>query len=123
MYLIKKGSFEFSKILESGYNIIEGYNEISKTQFANGKRKKILTNYQDCVITIDLGGLDNSDLSTYLTNLTDGAFTYYSFKDSQYKTANFLVEKPNLTVNKMYSTTNYEMDDLTVILEKSSDIA
>ena len=84
--------------------------------------KEILTNYQDCVITIDLGGLDNNDLSTYLTNLTDGAFTYYSFKDNQYKTANFLVEKPNLTVNKMYSTTNYEMEDLTVILEKSSDI-
>lgn len=122
MYLIKKGNFEFSKILESGYNIIEGKNEISRTQFANGKRKKILTDYEDCVITLNLGGLDNSDLADYLDNLTDGTFTYFSFNDNGYKTANFLVEKPNLTVNKMISTTNYELDDLTIILEKSSDI-
>lgn len=122
MYLIKKGNFEFSKILESGYNIIEGNNEISKTQFANGKRKKILTNYEDCVITLNLGGLDDTDLSDYLDNLTDGTFTYFSLKDMQYKTANFLVEKPELVVNKMISLNNYELDDLTVILEKSSDI-
>lgn len=122
MYLIKKGNFEFSKILENGYDIIEGNNEISKTQFANGKRKKILTNYEDCVITLNLGGLDDTDLSDYLDNLTDGTFTYYSLKDMQYKTANFLVEKPELIVNKMISLNNYELDDLTVILEKSSDI-
>lgn len=122
MYLIKKGNFEFSKILESGYDIIEGNNEISKTQFANGKRKKILTNYEDCVITLNLGGLDDSDLSDYLDNLTDGTFTYFSLKDMTYKTANFLVDKPELVVNKMISLNNYELDDLTVILEKSSDI-
>lgn len=122
MYLIKKGNFEFSKILESGYTIVEGNNEISKTQFANGKRKKILTNYEDCVITLNLGGLDDSDLTDYLDNLTDGTYTYLSLKDMQYKTANFLVDKPELIVNKMLSTSNFEIDDLTVILEKSSDI-
>ena len=95
MYLIKKGNFEFNKILESGYNITQGNNEISKTQFANGKRKKIVTNYVDCVITLNLGGLDNTDLNTYLTNLTDGQFTYYSFINNQYETANFIVNKPN----------------------------
>jgi len=122
MYLIKKGNFEFSKILESGYDIIEGNNEISKTQFANGKRKKILTNYEDCVITLNLGGLDDTDLSDYLDKLTDGTFTYFSLKDMTYKTANFLVDKPELVVNKMISLNNYELDDLTVILEKSSDV-
>ena len=123
MYLIKKGNFEFNKILESGYNITQGNNEISKTQFANGKRKKIVTNYVDCVITLNLGGLDNTDLNTYLTNLTDGQFTYYSFINNQYETANFIVNKPSLTVNKMYSTSNYELEDLTVTLEKSSDVS
>ena len=122
MYLIKKGNFEFSKILESGYTIVEGNNEISKTQFANGKRKKILTNYEDCVITLNLGGLDDSDLTDYLDNLTDGTYTYLSLKDMQYKTANFIIDKPELIVNKMLSTSSFEIDDLTVILEKSSDI-
>lgn len=122
MYLIKKGNFEFSKILESGYTIVEGNNEINKTQFANGKRKKILTNYEDCVITLNLGGLDDSDLTDYLDNLTDGTYTYLSLKDMQYKTANFIIDKPELIVNKMLSTSSFEIDDLTVILEKSSDI-
>ena len=122
MYLIKKGNFEFSKILENGYTIVEGNNEISKTQFANGKRKKILTNYEDCVITLNLGGLDDSDLTDYLDNLTDGTYTYLSLKDMQYKTANFIIDKPELIVNKMLSTSSFEIDDLTVILEKSSDI-
>ena len=122
MYLIKKGNFEFSKILENGYTIVEGNNEISKTQFANGKRKKILTNYEDCVITLNLGGLDDSDLTDYLDNLTDGTYTYFSLKDMQYKTANFIIDKPELIVNKMLSTSSFEIDDLTVILEKSSDI-
>lgn len=122
MYLIKKGNFEFSKILESGYTIVEGNNEISKTQFANGKRKKILTNYEDCVITLNLGGLDDSDLTDYLDNLTDGTYTYLSLKDMQYKTANFIIDKPELIVNKMLSTSSFEIDDLTVILEKSSDV-
>ena len=122
MYLIKKGNFEFSKILESGYTIVEGNNEISKTQFANGKRKKILTSYEDCVITLNLGGIDDSDLIDYLDKLTDGTFTYFSLKDMQYKTANFIIDKPELIVNKMLSTSSFEIDDLTVILEKSSDI-
>lgn len=123
MYLIKKGNFEFTKILESGYTISEGANEINRVQFANGKRKKIITNYIDCIITINLGGLDGSDLSSYLSNLTDGAYTYYSFKDGQYKTANFIVDKPELIVNKAFSVTDYEIDDLLITLEKSSDVS
>lgn len=122
MYLIKKGNFEFNKILESGYTIKEGKNEISIVQFANGKRKKVLTNYEDCVIYIELGGLDNTDLTNYLSNLVDGTYEYYSFNDSQYKTANFIVSKPELTVNKALNINNYEIDDFTVKLEKSSDV-
>ena len=123
MYLIKKGTFEFVKILESNYKIQEGNNTISKKQFANGKRKKIVTNYEDCVIKIGLGGLDSTDFANYYTALTDGAYQYYSLKDNQYKTANFLVEKPEISVNRMISTNNYNIDDFTVILEKSSDVS
>lgn len=122
MYLLKKGSFEFSKILESGYQITEGKNLINKVQLANGKRKKILTDYEDCVITINLGGLDNTDLSLYLSNLTDGTYTYLSLKDMNYKVANFIVDKPELTIDKMYSSSSYEIGDLTIVLEKSGDV-
>lgn len=122
MYLIKKGTLEFTKILASNYKIKEGNNTISKKQMVNGKRKKIITNYEDCIIKINLGGLDNTDFEDYYNALTDGAFTYYSLKDMEYKTANFLVEKPEISVNKMLSASNYLIDNVTVTLEKSSDI-
>lgn len=122
MYLIKKNNFEFNKILENGYVIKEGNNTISTQQLANGKRKKILTNYIDCIITINLGGLDNTDFEDYYNELTDGTYEYYSLNDNQYKTANFIVEKPEIAINKMISTSNYSIDDFTVTLEKSSDI-
>lgn len=122
MYLIKKNNFEFVKILESGYSIKEGNNQIRKKQFANGKRKKILTSYKDCVIKIKLGGLDSSDFINYYNALTDGEYTYYSFNDMEYKRANFIVDKPEVQVNRMISTTNFLIDDFEITLEKSSDV-
>lgn len=122
MYLLKKGNFEFNKILESGYEIDEQPNTIKKVQFVNGRRKRIDTDYIDCIIKINLGGIDNSDIQTYLTNLTDGPFTYWSYKYNQYKTANFLVTLPSIVTDRAYSTSNYYLGDISITLEKSSDV-
>lgn len=122
MYLLKQDSFIFNKILESGYSINEQPNLISKVQFVNGKRKKIVTDYTDCVISINLGGLEASDIDDYLTALVDGAYEYYSINEQTYKTANFIATKPLLTINKAYSTSEQYFDDFTVTLEKSSEI-
>lgn len=126
MYLLKKinsnDDFEFTKILESGYDIYEQPNVISKVQFVNGKRKKIITDYEDVRIRIDLGGLDNTDLQDYLDNLKDGEYQYYSFEYNEYRNANFIITKPNLVVGKAFNTNNYYLEDFTVLLEKSSDV-
>lgn len=122
MYLLKQGSFIFNKILESGYSINEQPNLISKVQFVNGKRKKIVTDYTDCVISINLGGLEATDINDYLDALIDGTYEYRSIDGASYKTANFIVTKPLLTINKAYSTTDQYFDDFTVTLEKSSDV-
>lgn len=126
MYLLKKinsnDDFEFTKILESGYDIYEQPNVISKVQFVNGKRKKIITDYEDVRIRIDLGGLDNTDLQDYLDNLEDGEYQYYSFEYNEYRNANFIITKPNLVVGKAFNTNNYYLEDFTVLLEKSSDV-
>lgn len=122
MYLLKKGTFEFDKILASGYDIDEQPNLISKKQFVNGNRKKIVTSYTDCTIVINLGGLDINDIASYLTALEDGEFEYYSIVGNEYRTANFIVTKPSLGVNKAYSLTEQYYDDFKVILEKSSDV-
>jgi predicted SPOUT superfamily RNA methylase MTH1 len=121
MYLLKKGSFSFAKINENGYEIDEQPNLIAKVQFVNGNRKKIVTSYEDVVITIKLKGLNGSDVDTYLDNLTDGVFEYYSVKDKSYKYANFVVTIPPIALNKAFSTTELYVDELEVILEKSSD--
>lgn len=126
MYLLKKinnnSNFTFEKILANGYEIEEQPNTISKVQFVNGNRKRIYTDYEDCIIKINLGGLDNSDLSDYLENLIDGEYEYYSFEHSQYKTANFLVTKPSIVANSVLDVDKYLINDLEITLEKSSDV-
>lgn len=123
MYLLKNidNNFTFDKILQSGYQISEKNNQISKVQFVNGKRKRIDTEYEDCIIKINLGGIDAEDLQDYIDNLTDGNFQYYSFKYQEYKNAQFLVDVPELIIEKVYDTDNFYLGDLEVILEKSDD--
>jgi hypothetical protein len=89
---------------------------------ANGKRKKVSTSFEDVIITINLAGVDNSDIDNYINNLVDGAYQYYSLKYKTYKTANFIVTKPEIIVEKAYSTSEYYLGDYQVLLEKSSDV-
>ena len=128
MYLLKKinsggTDFTFSKILAGGYEIDEQPNTISKVQFVNGNRKRIYTNYEDCIIKIKLGGIDASDFQSYLSNLIDGEYQYWSFVHNQYKNANFLITKPSIEAENVYGTTNFNLDDISITLEKSSDVS
>ena len=114
--------FEFDKILRSGYNIDEQEYEIAKKQMANGKRKKILSSYVDCIIKIDLGLLDNKTYQEYKEQLEDGEYEYWSYKYNQYKKANFILTKPSITTEYAYDD-DIGIDDMEIILEKSSDIS
>ena len=126
MYLLKKingnSSFTFEKILVKGYEIKEQPNTISKVQFVNGNRKRIYTSYEDCIIKINLGGIDASDFEDYLANLTDGEYQYWSFEHNEYRNANFLITKPSIVANNVYNTNNFYLDDIDITLEKSSDV-
>lgn len=126
MYLLKKvnenDDFEFTKILKGGYEIDEQPNTISKVQFVNGNRKRVSTNYEDCIIKVNLGGIDATDLEDYWNNLTDGEYQYWSFAYGEYRNANFLVTKPSLVGNSVYDTDDFYLEDLNITLEKSSDV-
>ena len=81
MILLKKKKddgtyFDFDKILRNGYEIDEQENVIDKKQMANGKRKKIITSYVDCIININIGLWDNKTYQEYKEYLTDGEFQY-----------------------------------------------
>ena len=114
--------FEFDKILRSGYNIDEQEHEIAKKQMANGKRKKILSSYVDCIIKIDLGLLDNKTYQEYKDQLEDGEYEYWSYKYNQYKKANFILTKPSITTEYAYDD-DIGIDDMEITLEKSSDVS
>lgn len=124
MILLKKKEnntyFDFDKILANGYKINEQPNLINKKQFVNGHRKKIITNYIDVVIEINLGCFDGNTLYTYLQKLQDGEYMYYSLKDKQYKSANFIVTLPEQTINN--SASEVIVGDFTAVLEKSGDV-
>ena len=112
--------FDFETILQSGYRINEQPNLIAKKQFVNGKRKKILTSYSDVVINIDLGCFDGNTLAEYVSKLTDGEYQFFSLKDKQMKSANFIVTLPELKIDN--SAEEVFVGDFTAILEKSSDV-
>ena len=124
MILLRKKNgnnyFNFETILQSGYKINEQPNLIAKKQFANGKRKKIVTAYTDVVINIDLGCFDGNTLANYLSNLTDGEYQYYSLKDKTMKNANFIVTLPELQIDN--SAKEVFVGDFSATLEKSSDV-
>lgn len=124
MILLKKKEnntyFDFDKILVNGYKINEQPNLINKKQFVNGRRKKIITNYTDVVIEINLGCFDGDTLYDYLQKLEDGEYMYYSLKDKQYKSANFIVTLPEQTINN--SASEVIVGDFTAVLEKSGDV-
>ena len=124
MILLKKKEnntyFDFDKILVNGYKINEQPNLINKKQFVNGRRKKIITNYTDVTIEINLGCFDGNTLYTYLQKLQDGEYMYYSLKDKQYKSANFIVTLPEQVVNN--SASEIIVEDFTAVLEKSGDV-
>ena len=127
MILLKKKKsdgtyFNFDKILRNGYEIDEQENEISKKQMANGKRKKIITTYVDCVIKINIGLWDNTTYQEYKEYLTDGEFQYWSYKYNQMKNANFIVTKPSITTEYAYDD-DIGIDDMEITLEKSSDVS
>ena len=114
--------FEFDKILRSGYNIDEQEYEIAKKQMANGKRKKILSSYVDCIIKIDLGLLDNKTYQEYKEQLEDGEYEYWSYKYNQYKKANFILTKPSITTEYAYDD-DIGIDAMEITLVKSSDVS
>lgn len=126
MILLKKKNqdetyYAFDKILESGYKIKELPDIIAKKKFVNGKRKKIISNYTDVVITVDLGCYDGNTLAEVLEYLIDGEYEYYSLNDKTYKDANFIVTLPEQTIENCAS--DVIVGDFTVTLEKSSDVS
>lgn len=120
MYLLKKDDYEFNKILRNGYKIDEQEAATEIVQYSNGKRKKIKSGYDDCIIKLTFGGLDGNTTKEYIEKLIDGEYEYWSIKNKAYKKANFLVIMPE---QSMISALDEQyFDDFEVTLQKASEV-
>ena len=121
MYLLKNitKNFTFNNI--TNYSIDEQPNLIANKQFANGKRKKVVTSYIDTIITISLKGLKGDVAKTYLDNLVDeDAYEYWSVRDNSYSTSYFIITLPELPL--LYCLSDESLvNEFTITLEKSDD--
>lgn len=122
MYLLKNISknHTFNNITQ--YLINEQPNIIADKQFVNGKRKKIVTDYTDVIIEINLKGLSGSIAKTYLDNLVDGdIYEYWSIDNNSYGYAYFIVILPALPLSYCLDESHSLVNEFTIILKKSND--
>ena len=119
-YLIKKGSFKFSQILEKGYVFDNQPVVLNKSQKGDGSIKVVYAQYNELEIKIKFGNLDGDTIKAYNEQFTDGLYDYWDVDTKTYKQANFIVEKGKKT---MLSSKNGERyDDFDVVLTKSSEV-
>lgn len=120
-YLIKKGNFKFSQILESGYVYDNQPVKLNESQKANGSIKVVYAQYNSLTISITFGNLSGDVIKSYNEQFTDGLYEYWDADSKTYKQANFIVEKGKKT---MLSSKNGERyDNFDVVLTKSSEVA
>lgn len=120
-YLIKKGNYKFSNILREGYILEENQPVILlKKTMANGNKKVVYADYTTDKISLKFGEMDGITLKEYMQNFTDGAYTYWSFDDRTYKTANFIVTKGKRIM--LNSQNGERIGEFDIILEKSSEV-
>ena len=118
---INNNYVELKNILKSGYSVNDQPNIISKQQYANGKRKKILTFYNDCIIKVKFDMFNISTYLEYKDYLVDGVFKYYS-NDGTYKEAEFIVTNPALEIDLALASDTY-IKPFEITLEKSGDVS
>ena len=111
---------ELKNIVKSGYSVNNQPNVIAKNQYANGKRKKILTFYNDCIIKVKFDMFNINTYLEYKDYLTDGVFKYYS-DDGSYKEAQFIVTNPALEIDLALISDTY-IKPFEITLEKSGDV-
>lgn len=113
--------FDFEKIVESGYELKEDTDRITQ-KFVNGNRKQFVSSYTDVIIKVNLAPFDLETLITYLTQLTNGEYQYFSYKDNTYKNAIFIIDEiPPIITNRIIDN-ECIIDDFTIKLLKAGDV-
>lgn len=124
MYLLKKGDFEFSKILANGYEIIENEPNVnSKKTMANGSIRRNFGLMPKTNIKIKFARLNKTEYELYMSKFqnNEDIFTYYSPKNGTYLTKKFFIKRP--TTNIQYIDNNSaEYEELEIELEQIDEV-
>jgi hypothetical protein len=120
MYLLKKGTFEFSKLMRGGYEIREDVRRVLSTyKTASGVIKRNIAKKRTTFIKLTFDSMNETDLALYLNafDVNTGSFEYWSPKRKAYVTRTFAVDEPTVTLlysegGKKYSELKVSMEDL-----------
>lgn len=124
MYLLKKGEFEFSKILANGYEIVEDEPNVnSKKTMANGSIRRNYGFMPKTNINIKFARLTKQEYLTYMSyfNKDEDTFTYYSPKNATYLTKKFFIKRPNTNIQYI-DNNETEFDELEIELEQIDEV-
>lgn len=108
MILLRKGLYEFDKIVESGYEVDEQAPLIRETLLRGGKIKRIFDNYEAVSITVTLDGYNALELQELLANLTYGEYEYWSPKYKMMRTGMFVVDIPSIIMKRSHDLMDFE---------------
>ncbi|MEG1942127.1 MAG: hypothetical protein RR191_06755 [Cetobacterium sp.] len=115
----KTNGYEFKYITKDSYKVREYQDETSVRKMAGGPIKTVYNDYVNCEISIELGLLDGSNIKETYDKLVNGAYEYYYTDDVKKHSANFKVEKGELSPYHLNGKVYF--NPLTINLIKSSD--
>lgn len=124
MYLLKKGNFEFSKILANGYEIVEDEPNISSTKtMANGSIRRNYGLMPKTNIKVKFARLTKEEYLTYMSyfNKDEDVFTYYSPKNASYLTKKFFISRPETNIQYI-NNSETEFEELEIELEQIDEV-
>lgn len=124
MYLLKKGDFEFGKILANGYEIIENEPNINATKtMANGSIRRNYGYMPKTNIKVKFARLTRQEYEDYLEQLQndEDIFTYYSPINNTYLTKKFYVKRPKTNIQYI-NNSETDFDELEIELEQIDEV-
>ena len=124
MVLLKNRDFEFSKLLSSGYNIVEDKVDILSTAtMADGSVKRNYGKMPKTNIRVKFSQLDKDTYKEYMSHFSNSedVYSYFSPKQQKMLSKKFFVTFPETSI--VSTTKEHRYDEFEVSLEQCGEVS
>lgn len=124
MVLLKHGDFEFSKLLSSGYNIVEDKVDVlSSATMADGSVRRNYGKMPKTNIRVKFSQLNKDTYQEYMSHFlnSEDVYSYFSPKQQKMITKKFFVTFPETSV--ISTTKDHRYDEFEVSLEQCGEVS